>query len=79
MTGRIPEEETPKVIASIAQYYLTERGQEESFPDFVARVGADTVSKVGLAVAPGACRRNALTTRSGRCAVERAICAGIGK
>ena len=54
MNGRIPEEETPKVIASIARYYLAERAVDESFPDFVTRVGADTVGKVGLAVSPGA-------------------------
>jgi sulfite reductase beta subunit-like hemoprotein len=54
MQGRIPEEETPVVIAAIARYYLAERGGGESFQNFVARVGADAVGKVGLAVAPGA-------------------------
>jgi sulfite reductase beta subunit-like hemoprotein len=54
MNGRIPEEETPAVIAAIARYYVAERGQGESFPEFVVRVGADTVGKIGLALAPGA-------------------------
>jgi sulfite reductase beta subunit-like hemoprotein len=54
MSGRIPEEETPAVIAAIARYYLGQRGKGESFRDFVARVGTDAVSKVGLASAPGA-------------------------
>jgi sulfite reductase beta subunit-like hemoprotein len=54
LSGRIPEEETPAVIAAIARYYLKERGKDESFRDFVARVGADAVGKIGLAAAPGA-------------------------
>jgi len=54
ISGRIPEEETPAVIAAIARYYLGQRGQGESFRDFVARVGADTLGKVGLTAAPGA-------------------------
>jgi len=54
MSGRIPEEETPAVIAAIAQHYLAERGEGESFRDFVARVGADAVGKHGLAASPSA-------------------------
>jgi sulfite reductase beta subunit-like hemoprotein len=53
LSGRIPEEETPAVIAAMARYYLAERGQGESFRDFVMRVGADAIGKVGLAAAPG--------------------------
>ncbi|HEY3593580.1 MAG TPA: nitrite/sulfite reductase [Polyangiaceae bacterium] len=54
MNGRIPEEETPAVIVSIARYYLAERAAGESFPEFIVRVGADTVGKVGAASSPGA-------------------------
>jgi sulfite reductase (NADPH) hemoprotein beta-component len=54
MNGRIPEEETPKVIASIAGYYLARRAEGESFRDFVVRVGADTIGKIGLAASPSA-------------------------
>jgi sulfite reductase beta subunit-like hemoprotein len=54
LNGRIPEEETPAVIAAMARYYLAERGQGESFRDFITRIGADAVGKVGLAASPGA-------------------------
>jgi sulfite reductase beta subunit-like hemoprotein len=42
------------VIVAVARHYLAERGQGESFRDFVTRVGIDAVSKVGLAASPGA-------------------------
>jgi sulfite reductase beta subunit-like hemoprotein len=48
LDGRIPEEDTPKVIAAIAQHYLAKRGEDESFRDFVARVGAAEISKIGF-------------------------------
>ncbi|HMI86175.1 MAG TPA: nitrite/sulfite reductase [Polyangiaceae bacterium] len=54
ISGRIPEEQTPAVVAAIARFYLGERGSGESFRDFVARVGADALGKVGLSAAPGA-------------------------
>jgi sulfite reductase (NADPH) hemoprotein beta-component len=54
MAGRIPEEETPRVIAAIARHYLAKRAGGETFRDFVARVGADSLGKIGLAAAPGA-------------------------
>ena len=54
MQGRIPEEETPAVIAAIARYYFGRARRGRIFQDFVARVGADAVGKIGLAVAPGA-------------------------
>ena len=54
LSGRIPEEETPAVIAAVARYYLKERGKDESFRDFVARVGVDVLGKIGLVAAPGA-------------------------
>jgi sulfite reductase beta subunit-like hemoprotein len=54
LQGRIPEEETPAVIAAMARYYLAQRGTGESFRDFVTRVGVDTLGKVGLAASPGA-------------------------
>jgi sulfite reductase beta subunit-like hemoprotein len=54
ISGRIPEEETPAVVAAIARYFLKERGTGESFRDFVARVGEGVLGKIGLAAAPGA-------------------------
>jgi sulfite reductase beta subunit-like hemoprotein len=54
ISGRIPEEQTPAVVAAIARHFLKERGAGESFRDFVARVGSDALGKVGLAAAPGA-------------------------
>jgi sulfite reductase beta subunit-like hemoprotein len=54
LQGRIPEEETPAVIAAMARYYLAQRGKGESFRDFVTRVGVDVVGKVGIAASPGA-------------------------
>jgi sulfite reductase beta subunit-like hemoprotein len=54
LQGRIPEEETPAVIAAMARYYLAKRGQGESFRDFVTRVGVDVVGKIGIAASPGA-------------------------
>jgi sulfite reductase beta subunit-like hemoprotein len=54
ISGRIPEEQTPAVIAAIARHYLRERIHGESFRDFVTRVGGDALGKVGLAAAPGA-------------------------
>jgi sulfite reductase beta subunit-like hemoprotein len=54
ISGRIPEEQTPAVVAAIARFYLCERGKGESFRDFVARVGVDVLGKVGLSAAPGA-------------------------
>ena len=48
LDGRVPEEETPIVIAAIARHYLAERGAGESFRDFVARVGADDIGRVGF-------------------------------
>lgn len=52
MSGRIPEEETPAVIATIARAYLDERQPGERFRDYVARVGGDALGKVGLRAAP---------------------------
>lgn len=52
--GRFPEEQTPAVIAALAQHYLDERADGESFRQFVARVGTDELTKIGFAVAPGA-------------------------
>jgi sulfite reductase beta subunit-like hemoprotein len=48
LDGRIPEEDTPKVIAAIARHYLAKRAEGESFRDFAARVGAAEISKVGF-------------------------------
>lgn len=49
LDGRVPEEDTPKVVAAIAQHYLAKRSEGESFHDFAARVGAAELSKVGFA------------------------------
>jgi sulfite reductase beta subunit-like hemoprotein len=49
LDGRIPEEDTPKVIAALARHYLDKRGEGESFRDFSARIGASALSKVGFA------------------------------
>jgi sulfite reductase (NADPH) hemoprotein beta-component len=54
MPGRIPEEQTPAVVAAIAQHYLAERAEGESFAEFVARIGAETIGKIGLAASPDA-------------------------
>ena len=53
LDGRVPEEETPKVVAAIARYYVAERQTGESFRDFVARKGAPAISKIGLSAAKG--------------------------
>lgn len=53
LDGRVPEEETPKVIAAIARFYVAERGSGESFRDFVARKGAQEITTVGFAAAAG--------------------------
>jgi sulfite reductase (NADPH) hemoprotein beta-component len=51
---RVPEEDTPKVIAAIARHYLAERGEGESFKEFVARVGAPAITRAGFEAAAGA-------------------------
>jgi sulfite reductase beta subunit-like hemoprotein len=53
LDGRVPEAETPKVIAAIARHYLDARAEGESFREFVARRGAAEISKIGLAAAEG--------------------------
>ncbi len=53
LDGRVPEEETPKVIAAIGKYYLTERATGETFREFVARKGATEISRIGFAAAFG--------------------------
>jgi sulfite reductase beta subunit-like hemoprotein len=51
LDGRVPEEETPKVIAAIAKKFLAERAEGESFREFVARKGAAEISKAGFEAA----------------------------
>jgi sulfite reductase beta subunit-like hemoprotein len=53
LDGRVPEEETPKVIAAIARYYVAERGTGESFREFVARKGVQELTRAGFAAAEG--------------------------
>jgi sulfite reductase beta subunit-like hemoprotein len=50
LDGRIPEEDTPKVIAAIARHYVAQRATGETFRDFVSRVGAVEVGKAGFSV-----------------------------
>jgi sulfite reductase beta subunit-like hemoprotein len=54
LDGRVPEEQTPAVIAAIARHYTEGRAEGESFQDFVARVGAAEITRVGFAAAAGA-------------------------
>jgi sulfite reductase beta subunit-like hemoprotein len=54
LDGRIPEEETPRVVAAIGRYYVAERAPGESFREFVARMGAAEITKIGFAAAPSA-------------------------
>lgn len=54
LDGRVPEEETPKVVAAIARYYVAERADGESFRDFVARKGIPEITRVGFSAAEGA-------------------------
>ncbi len=49
LDGRVPAEETPKVIAAIARHYVAERAAGESFKEFAARVGAAELTRVGFA------------------------------
>lgn len=51
LDGRVPEAEAPKVIAAIARYYVQERGEGESFQEFVQRKGAPDITRVGFAAA----------------------------
>lgn len=53
LDGRVPEEETPKVIAAIARHYVAERAEGETFREFVARKGAAELTRVGLGAATG--------------------------
>lgn len=51
LDGRVPEEETPKVIAAIARHYVAERAEGESFREFVARKGASEIGRIGFGAA----------------------------
>jgi len=51
LQGKYPEEETPKIIATISNYYLDNREGEESFKDFVARKGLDEFTKIARSIA----------------------------
>lgn len=53
LDGRVPEEETPKVIAAIAKHFVDNRFEGESFKDFVARAGTAELSRVGFSAADG--------------------------
>jgi sulfite reductase beta subunit-like hemoprotein len=51
LDGRVPEEDAPRVIAALARHFVAERGEGESFREFVARVGAAELTRVGFAAA----------------------------
>jgi sulfite reductase (NADPH) hemoprotein beta-component len=51
LDGRIPEEDAPRVIAALAKHYVAERGEGETFREFVTRVGAAELTRVGFAAA----------------------------
>jgi sulfite reductase (NADPH) hemoprotein beta-component len=53
LDGRVPEEDTPRVVAAIARHYVKERCEGESFQEFVARIGAAEISRVGFAEVSG--------------------------
>jgi sulfite reductase beta subunit-like hemoprotein len=48
LDGRVPEEDTPRVIAAIGRHFLAARSEGESFKDFVARVGAEAIGRAGF-------------------------------
>lgn len=50
LDGRIPEGDTPKVVAAIARHYLDNKKSSETFREFVVRVGAAEITKAGFAV-----------------------------
>jgi sulfite reductase beta subunit-like hemoprotein len=51
VAGRFPEEEVPKVVAALAEYYRGKRQPGEGFDDFVQRVGADRLAEVARGAA----------------------------
>lgn len=53
LDGRVPEEDAPRVIAALARHYVAERAEGESFREFVSRVGAAELTRVGFAAAGG--------------------------
>ena len=44
LAGRFPEERTPQAIAALAECYLSERVLDETFQQFVQRIGIDRLS-----------------------------------
>lgn len=53
LSGRFPEAEVPKVVATLADYYRRERQGGEHFGEFVGRVGSDRLTEVARAAATG--------------------------
>lgn len=53
LDGRVPEEETPKVIAAIGRAFVAERAAGESFREFVERKGVQEITRLGFAAAEG--------------------------
>ncbi len=49
--GRFPEDEIPKVVAALADYYRRTRHSGERFAAFVQRIGADRLTEVARAAA----------------------------
>lgn len=54
LDGRVPEEETPQLLAAIARHFVAQRADGESFRDFAVRVGIEEITRVGFAAAPNA-------------------------
>jgi sulfite reductase beta subunit-like hemoprotein len=51
LSGRFPQEEVPKVVAALTEFYRKERRAAETFADFVDRIGATSLTERARAVA----------------------------
>ncbi len=51
ISGRYPEEDTPRIIAAFAQYYLDNRKDGEGFREFVQRMGVERFSQMARSIA----------------------------
>jgi len=54
--GRYPEETAPQAIVAVARCYQRERGADESFAQFIRRVGVDHVTAAARAAVPDSVR-----------------------
>jgi len=53
VAGRFPAHEVPAVIAALADMYRAQRQAGERFPDFVDRVGVDSINQVARGASGG--------------------------